>query len=87
MFSQTLIYRIRILLKEWRFTALSAQHTISATSQYPLQKGKATGCLWLTPAILATQEAEIRRVTVQSQPRQIVLRNPILKKPFTKKGW
>jgi hypothetical protein len=31
------------------------------------------------PVILATQEAEIRRIMVQSQPR-------ILKKPITKKG-
>jgi hypothetical protein len=30
------------------------------------------GCQWLTPLILATQEAEIRRITIQSQPRQIV---------------
>jgi hypothetical protein len=27
---------------------------------------------WLTPIILATQEAEIRRIKVRSQPRQIV---------------
>jgi hypothetical protein len=46
-----------------------------------------TGHQWLTPVILATQEAEIRRIIIGSQPRQIVLRNPILKKRFTKKGW
>jgi hypothetical protein len=28
--------------------------------------------LCLTPGILATQEAEIRRISVQSQPREIV---------------
>jgi hypothetical protein len=27
---------------------------------------------WLTPVILATQEAEIRRIKIQGQPRQIV---------------
>jgi hypothetical protein len=44
-------------------------------------------CWCLIPVILATQKAEIRRIEVQSQPEQIVLRDPILKKPFTKKGW
>jgi hypothetical protein len=42
---------------------------------------------WLTPVILATQEAEIRRTVVQSQPRQIVCK--ILsqkKKTHNKKG-
>jgi hypothetical protein len=27
---------------------------------------------WLIPIVLAAQEVEIRRITVQSQPRQIV---------------
>jgi hypothetical protein len=30
------------------------------------------GCCWLTPVILATHEAEIRRIMVWSQPWQIV---------------
>jgi hypothetical protein len=36
------------------------------------------------PIILATQEAEIRRIMDQSQPGQIVMRDLISKKPFTK---
>jgi hypothetical protein len=36
-------------------------------------KKEKVGCRWLTPVILATQEAEIRRIRVRSQPRQIVM--------------
>jgi hypothetical protein len=43
------------------------------------------GCQWLTPVILATQEAEIRRPVVPSQPRQI-FGSPYLEKPSTKIG-
>jgi hypothetical protein len=37
-----------------------------------LKKIKIAGHQWLMPIILATQEAEIRRTAVQSQPGQIV---------------
>jgi hypothetical protein len=37
-----------------------------------LQKGKSARCWWLTLITLANQEAEIRRITVRSQFRQIV---------------
>jgi hypothetical protein len=30
------------------------------------------GCQWLTPIILAAHEVEIRRIPVQSQPKQII---------------
>jgi hypothetical protein len=33
---------------------------------------KRAGCQWLTPIILATLEAEIRRIEAQDQPGQIV---------------
>jgi hypothetical protein len=51
---------------------------------------KQVRCQRLTPVILATQEADIRRIVVQSHQRQIVLRDPISKKKkksITKKGW
>jgi hypothetical protein len=41
------------------------------TKKY-MQRINKAGSQWLMPAILATQEAEIRRVVVQSQSQQIV---------------
>jgi hypothetical protein len=44
------------------------------------------GHQWLTPVILAIQEAEISRIAVRNQPRQIVHKILSWKKPFRKKG-
>jgi hypothetical protein len=44
------------------------------------------GCQWFTPIILATWEAKIRRIAVQSQPQTVQGLNPILKKPITKRA-
>jgi hypothetical protein len=44
------------------------------------------GRWWLTPVILATQEEGIRRIEIQSQRRQIVLKTLSQKKTITKKG-
>jgi hypothetical protein len=41
---------------------------------------------WLMPVILTIQEAEIRRNSVPSLPRQIVRETLSQKKPITKKG-
>jgi hypothetical protein len=52
-----------------------------------LQRYKEAGHWWLTPVILATQEAEIRRIVVRSQFRANSLQDPISNKTITKKGW
>jgi hypothetical protein len=64
----------------------------------PTKKQKQARCWWLTSAILATEEAEIRRIAVQSQPGQTVREqfkaspdkqcvSPYLKNTHHKKSW
>jgi hypothetical protein len=48
---------------------------------------KRAGHQWLMPVILATQEAGIRKIVVQSQPGQIVHETLSQKKKITKKVW
>jgi hypothetical protein len=49
-------------------------------------KKQTNTCLWLMPVILATQEGEIRRMVVRSQPCANSLGNPVLKIPNKKTG-
>jgi hypothetical protein len=50
------------------------------------QEAEAARHWWLTPIILATQEAEVRRIMVGSQPGQMVHKTLSEKTPITKKG-
>jgi hypothetical protein len=50
-----------------------------------INKKTCARCQWLTPIILASQEAEIRRTVVQSQPGQIV-HKILSRKTLHKKG-
>jgi hypothetical protein len=51
-----------------------------------VKKKIAAGHGWLTSVILATQEAESRRIGAGGEPKQIVLKDPVSKRPLTKKG-
>jgi hypothetical protein len=51
-----------------------------------LSQINSAGCQWLTPIILTTEEAEIRRIDVQSQPGQIVLETLSRKNPSQKRS-
>jgi hypothetical protein len=67
-----------IMTSHWR---ASSEPIITQTIEVNVSHGtnqnhepqEGTPCQWLTPVIPATQEAEIRRILVQSQPGQIIL--------------
>jgi hypothetical protein len=60
---------------------------VSAALQEPLTTHSEARHWWLTPVILTTtQEAEIRRIVVRGQPRQIVHETLSRKNPSQKRG-
>jgi hypothetical protein len=64
----------------------SRQSGLHSETLFQKVKNKEAGCWWLTPIILATQEAEIRRIMVGSQPRQIVYETLSQKSPSQKRA-
>jgi hypothetical protein len=55
-------------------------------SENGFKNKQAAGHWWLTPETLATQEAEVRRIVVKSQPGEIVLET-LSQKSLHKRGW
>jgi hypothetical protein len=69
------------------FINTSSIHSKTELNKCILKTILLAGCQWLMPVILATQEAEIRRISVQSQLGHNSLQDPTSEKTFTKKGW
>jgi hypothetical protein len=69
---------------QFSHTTTTAKDSSFPTS--PLTFPSSARCWWLTPVILPTQEAEIRRIVVRSQPRQIVHKTLSRKKPLQKRA-
>jgi hypothetical protein len=75
------------LFQLWLCVALHTKMQIHPTPPQCTQtyKENLAGHWWLTPEILFTQEVEIRRIMVQSQPGQRV--HETLSWKYTTKGW
>jgi hypothetical protein len=58
--------------KTARGAELNGRALPSTTIKTKTKKQNPAGRWWLTPVILPTQEAEIKTITIQSHPRQIV---------------
>jgi hypothetical protein len=73
------------LLSDWAYDLTSDLPWLVWTV-FLTAKQKDARLQWPTPVISATQEAEIRRIEVQSQPRQIVLETLYRKNPSQKRA-
>jgi hypothetical protein len=62
-----------VISPESRTGPNTCPHSRLSVSRPWINNQNQAGHRWLTPVILATQEAAIRRIVVQSQPGQIVL--------------
>jgi hypothetical protein len=71
--------------RDWRSDEIIT-HCICSGKRF-LKTLKTVGCQWLTPVILATQEAEISTVSVRSQLGQTVWETLPQKNPSHKRGW
>jgi hypothetical protein len=60
------------LIDVYRSLHPMAHGTLPRTDNMTCHKTILTRCWWLSPVILATQETDIRRLAVQSQPGKIV---------------
>jgi hypothetical protein len=68
------------------FTNISGYFSEGPTHLKQHYKSLPAGHQWLTPEILATQEAKIKRIEVQSQPRQTVYETYFENPHHKKKG-
>jgi hypothetical protein len=75
------IYHLTLLM------VIYAIHNFCFVVNLSFKKISWAGCWWLTPEILAIQEAEIQRLMIQSQPRQIVWGTVSQENLSQKKGW
>jgi hypothetical protein len=55
------------------FCCILSFRLVDVKNIFPFVKMKRKAGQWLTPVILAIQEADMRRISVRSQPGQIVL--------------
>jgi hypothetical protein len=83
--AQMTLTRVVEVGSDWQQRLWEGNRESKIDGSWSRSTGVARHCC-LTPVILATQEAEIKRMTVQNQPRQNSLQDPISKKIHHKKG-